>query len=164
MAAWAADTDAAECSRLYRRLPPETFRAEASESAGYTVRFSAKLNFSGSAGIEKSRVWLYFPAVRGDIQVRVQQKTIGIRAVPREYHRRYSWALDLGPCLTKDELDLSIDAQMPGLPEQRDGLKSRNENGVWYGLLLPPEIGVEDGGTRETANRVSPPPEIFGFL
>jgi hypothetical protein len=164
MAAWAADTDAAECSRLCRKLPPETFRAEAAETAGYAVRFSTKLNLPEAAETVKSRTWLYFPALRGNIRVSLDGRIIGTREVPPEYQRRYSWALDLTAHLAGGELNLSIEAEMPGLPERQDGLKSREGNGRWFGLLLPPEIGRDDGGNRETEGRVSPSPDIFGAL
>jgi hypothetical protein len=164
MAAWAADTDAAECSRLYRRLPPETFSAEASESAGYSVRFNTQLDLPGEAEPAKFRTWLYFPAVRGNIQVNVDGRIIGTHRVPPEYQRRYSWALDLTAYLADRNLNLTIDAEMPGLPERQDGLKRREGKGKWFGLLLPPEIGREDGGNRETEGRVSLVPDIFGTL
>jgi hypothetical protein len=163
MAAWAADTDAAECSRLYRKLTSETFRVEASKTAGYSVRFRAALNLKGAGGSAKARLWLYFPAVRGNIQVSAGDRIIGTRRIPPEYRRRYSWALDI-TAQAAGELELAIDAEMPGPPEKQDGLKSRDGTGPWFGLLLPPEIGIEDGGNRETGGRVSPPPDIFGFL
>jgi hypothetical protein len=164
MAAWAADTDAAECSRLYHTLLPETFTAEGPETAGYAVRFSTTLKLPEDAASAKSRTWLYFPAVRGDLQVTVNGKIIGTHKVPPEYQRRYSWAVDITPYADGGELKLAIDVDMPGLPEKQDGLKYRVGNGKWHGMLLPPEIGREDGGNRETAGRVSPTPDIFGHL
>jgi hypothetical protein len=164
MTAWAADTDAAECSRLYCKLLPETFKVEASETAGYSVRFSTRLNLPEDAESAKFRTWLYFPAVRGDIQVSTDGRIIGTHEVPAEYQRRYSWAVDITTYLAGGKLKLAIDVDMPGLPEKQDGLKKRNGNSKWFGLLLPPEIGIEDGENHETGGRVSPPPDIFGPL
>jgi hypothetical protein len=109
-------------------------------------------------------VWLYFPAVRGDAQVSAGGKIIGVHKLPEDYQRKYSWAVEIPSWAVCGETEIRIDADMPGLPEKQDDFKRRGRNGKWFGLLLPPEIGIEDGGTRETPGRVSPPPDIFGPL
>jgi hypothetical protein len=156
MDAWAAATDQAEACRLYRRFLPEDFVPRAGAS-GDTVIFPAKFSVTETG----SRIWLYFPMARGDMEVRADGKVLGSHRLPADYQRRYSWALDMGLSQGDGEHTLEIEITMPGLPEK--GLCIRGPDGKLYGLVFPPEIGVEDGGGRFAPGRVSPPPDIFGY-